>query len=188
MFIYKCTPWCPWENFINSKSFQQCEQHTPMSDMQRRNVTSLSSSAGAQMHTWMGRAVNNVHTQRHLEIFKKFTFLPVPGSSTHRPTMSFHICEVAEKKPHEGGVVTHAGISERGGLPWVPGQPGLHSKTSSQKKKIINKANMTREAYKSLVINVLLCTLFEDWFVITVPCRFWNLILLGILNAGSWII
>lgn len=103
MFIYKCTPWCPWENFINFKSFQQCEQHTPMSDMQRRSVTSPSSSAGAQMHTWMGQAVSNVHTQRHLEIFKKFTFLPVPGSSTYRPTMSFYICEVSREKATRGG-------------------------------------------------------------------------------------
>lgn len=65
----------------------------------------------------MGQAVNNVHTKRHLGIFKKFTFLPVPGSSTHRSTMNFHICEVSREKATRGGVVTHAGISERGGLP-----------------------------------------------------------------------
>lgn len=51
----------------------------------------------------MGQAVNNVHTKRHLEILKKFTFLPVPGSSTHRPTMNFHICEVSREKATQRG-------------------------------------------------------------------------------------
>lgn len=158
------------------------EWHAEMS------VTSLSSSADAQMHTWMGQAVNNVHTQRHLEIFKKFTFLPVPGSSTHRTTMSFHICEVAEKKPHEG-VWWHTLESQNvEDCREYQASQDYTARPRLKRKKIINKANMTQEAYKSLVINVLLCTLFEDWFVITVPCRFWNLILLGILNAGSWII
>jgi hypothetical protein len=46
----------------------------------------------------MGQAVKNVHTKRHVGIVKKFTFLPVPGSSTHRPTTSFHICEVSREK------------------------------------------------------------------------------------------
>lgn len=40
--------------FYKFQIIKQCEQYTPISDMQRQNVTSLSSSAGAKMHNQNG--------------------------------------------------------------------------------------------------------------------------------------
>lgn len=51
----------------------------------------------------MGQAGNNVHTNilEFLKSFKKvFKMISVPGSATHGPMMSSHICEVST-----GGVV-----------------------------------------------------------------------------------